>query len=454
MTRPFVLLYEPRHEAARLPLSLLHAASALDTGVVIVDGRLEMAPAAHVAELGKEALCLGVTVPTGAALKDALEVTRAAKGARGRLPVLWGGPHATYRPAECLATGVVDACVLGPGERTLAQIVGALRAGGTETGIAGMAFQRGEEVLRTLPRAAEDVNHLPGVDYGLLDLERHFRRRGARRVDVCSSRGDRSGGEWSGLLAERVVALVQDLVRRHHAEEVVFIDPRFFADAERVMAIAEGLLSAGLHVRWEASTSDLDLQHTRDRMDLVRLHESGARRITLWVEQLPSPALPDLAGALLAAGIEARVRFIVGRPAEAIDAPRQAYRAARALLALGPLVSVELRLFEPWPGSAEEEGLLGPEPPSSIMAWAAFVPEAWGLVGLKDRMRRRVMRWSFYLSRAAQHKERLGGRLVRGLARGRVRAGFYGLDLDRRAVLALRRMKAALTLRPPALIED
>jgi hypothetical protein len=65
-----------------------------------------------------------------------------------------------------------------------------------------------------------------------------------------------------------------------------------------------------------------------------------------------------------------------------------------------------------------------------------------------------VPRWSFYLSRAARHPRRFGQRLVRGVARARVRVGFYGLDFDRQAVLALRRAKTALTMRMPALVED
>jgi hypothetical protein len=43
---------------------------------------------------------------------------------------------------------------------------------------------------------------------------------------------------------------------------------------------------------------------------------------------------------------------------------------------------------------------------------------------------------------------------VHRLARARVRLGFYGLDLDRRVVLGLHRLKAALTLRAPLPVED
>ena len=47
-----VVLYQPRDEGVRMPLGLLAVGSALaGEHVVIVDGRLELAPEARVAEL-------------------------------------------------------------------------------------------------------------------------------------------------------------------------------------------------------------------------------------------------------------------------------------------------------------------------------------------------------------------------------------------------------------------
>jgi len=458
LKRPFVLLYEPRHASARLPLSLLHAAAVVDAPVVVVDGRLELAPAALVAELARDALCLGVTTPTGAALADVLEVTRAAKAVRSTLPVLWGGPHATFRPEECLATGVVDACVIGPGERTLAEIVEALLAGGAESGIPGVAFLRGEEVARSLPRGSEDVNHLPGVDYGLLDLERHFRFRGARRVEIVTSRGDVPDGHWSGLLPERVLALVQELVHRHRVTEVVFSDQGFLADPSRAAAIAAALRGAGAPVTWEAATTLDDLQRARASLDFGFLRESGARRLTAWGAGALPPDLRELARGVTGAGIDLRVRFVVGCPGEPAQAPRDAYRAARELLALSPAVSVDLRLFEPWPGFREAEELLAAQQavvPHDVLAWASFEPDRFAARWLPTKTRRSVPRWSFYLGHASRPaRRRFGQRLVRRLARARVRTGFYGLDLERRAVLGLRHAKAALHMRDPRPVED
>jgi hypothetical protein len=458
--KPGVLLYEPRHRSARLPLSLLHVASALEARVLIVDGRLEMAPAALVAELAKEALCLAVTAPSGPALGDALEVTRGAKAARASLPVVWGGPHATFRPAECLASGVVDACVLGPGERTLAEVVDALGAGGTDTSIPGLAFKRGEQVVESLPRAREDVDDLPPVDYSLLDLERHFSHRSARRAEVSASRGGgRSGEEWSGLAAERVLAVVAELVRRHGAREIVFVDQGFFTDPPRVVAIARGLLGLGEGFAWEASTELPELRRALSSLDLALLKRSGARRITVWAEGSEAPEIHAVAETLARAGLLVCVRFILGRPGEDEKAPREAHRAARALLlAPGASVSVEMRLFEPWPGCAEAEALLaaGAEAaPSDLQGWSAFDPEAFARTWLEAPLRRRVPRWSFYLEKAAPRpRRRFGQRALHRLARLRLRARFYGLDLERRAVLGLRRLKAALRLESPGPVED
>ena len=120
-----VILYQPRDEGVRMPLGLLAVASSLsDEHVVLVDGRLDLAPEARVVELAGDAACLAVTVRTGQPLRDAVRVSRAARTANPRLPVIWGGPHATLRAEQCLATGDVDACVVGAGERSLAALPG------------------------------------------------------------------------------------------------------------------------------------------------------------------------------------------------------------------------------------------------------------------------------------------------------------------------------------------
>ena len=78
-----VVLYQPRDDGSVMPLGLLALGSWLSgEHVVVVDGRFELAPEARIVELARGALCLGVTVRTGAPMREALRVSAAARAAR------------------------------------------------------------------------------------------------------------------------------------------------------------------------------------------------------------------------------------------------------------------------------------------------------------------------------------------------------------------------------------
>ena len=83
----------------------------------------------------RDAVCLGVTVLTGAPISDALRISRAAKRAHPNLPVVWGGWHPSMFGIECLAEPCVDVTVQGQGEATFAEIVERLAAGDSLRGL-------------------------------------------------------------------------------------------------------------------------------------------------------------------------------------------------------------------------------------------------------------------------------------------------------------------------------
>ncbi|HVO11562.1 MAG TPA: cobalamin B12-binding domain-containing protein [Vicinamibacteria bacterium] len=427
-----VVLYQPRDEGACMPLGLLSLGSRLaaaDAHVVIVDGRFELAPEARVVQLAERASCLGVTVRTGTPLHDALRISAAARAANPRLHVLWGGPHATWAPESCLATGMVDGCVRGAGEEPLAAAVAAIHCGRSLEPVPGLVLPGGV-VPRPVPAPAPA--EVPPAVYSLLDVERHFEARGARQLDYCSSRGVRDAG-WSGLTAERVLAELGELAERHRLSEVVFQDEDFFADPARAAAIAEGLLAASPALGWQAGACVLDvLEGGHDHLAL--LARTGCRRLHLRVP----PGVPaagglrdqvlDAAALLRAAGLPARFDLCLDERGPRLDGLKAVVSLARRLCALDPRFETPLRRPTGRLPAAHSTDAAG-----TLEGWAAREQEPWPDL----RAERLLTRASFFFREAQRTPgRRLGQHLLHLLSLVRVRVGFFALDLERRAVEA------------------
>lgn len=407
MKRRPVVLYQPRDDGSVMPLGLLALGSWLSgEHVVVVDGRFELAPEARIVELARGALCLGVTVRAGAPMREALRVSAAARAARPDLAVVWGGPLATAEPAACLETGVVDACVAGAGEEALAAAASALRAGHPLRSVAGLVDREGGGA----PPAAPPAHLWPRADYTLLDVERYFERRGARRLDYCSSRGARDGGSWMGIRAERVVTEATELAERHRLSEIVFQDEDFFAEPERVEAIAHGLREGEVGLGWQAGARPGDVAAAAPEL-LGILAESGCRRLHLEVGagSVARDQLLEAGARLHAAGLAARFVFDVAEPRGGRFGLSEAIAVARRLCAMDGRFETPVR-----------------------RAWSA------GEAPWSDaRAERRLARATFFFAEAQREPgRRLGKHLVRLLALVRVRLGFFGLDLERLAVEA------------------
>ena len=91
-----VVLYNPTADYYTMPLALVALASHLDRerfDPVIVDARLDPDPLNTLVHAADGAVCVGVTVLTGAPIRDALEISQAVKARRPSCPVIWGGWH-------------------------------------------------------------------------------------------------------------------------------------------------------------------------------------------------------------------------------------------------------------------------------------------------------------------------------------------------------------------------
>jgi anaerobic magnesium-protoporphyrin IX monomethyl ester cyclase len=399
VARPRIVLYNPRAVFYTMPLAPVALASALDRArhdVVIVDARLERDPVRRVVEAAAGATCLGISVLTGAPIRDALAASRAVKARDARCTVVWGGWHPSLFAADCLVEPSVDVAVIGQGERTFADVVSRLAAGESVAGVPGTVVREHGESIAGPPQALADLNALPRHDYGLIPVERYFGLKKKRQVDYISSQGCRFRCAfcadpavyergWTGLAPERIADEVAFLRRQYAAEDVAFQDETFFTHPSRVDRLADELLARDVRVTWTA-TLRADQACRMGEALLAKTVRSGLRRVMVGVESGDQSTLDRLrkdmrlAQVIETAEMCARhdvgviFNFIVGFPGEPDASVDATLRLAKRLRRMHPRFETPIFYYRPYPGNplAEQAERDGYAFPKGLDAWADF----------------------------------------------------------------------------------
>jgi anaerobic magnesium-protoporphyrin IX monomethyl ester cyclase len=385
-SRPRVVLYNPRAVFYTMPLALVALASSLDRSavdVVVIDGRLEADPIARVVAAADGALCVGVTVLTGAPIHDALAVSRAVKCASPDCTVIWGGWHPSLFADECLAEPAVDIAVVGQGEDVFRDIVERLAAGERPQG-------------RFASTAMRDLNDLPPHDYSLIPVARYFSLKRKRQVDYISSQGCRFRcafcadpavyqRAWTGLTPERITDEAVELHRRYAIDELAFQDETFFTRAARVDAFADGLLTRDVRIEWTA-TLRADQAYRMGHPLFAKCVRAGLRRVMVGVESGSQATLDRLKKDMCIEQVLSTARmcaehdvgaifnFIVGFPGEEDASINSTLALAKRLRAMHPRFETPIFYYRPYPGNpiAEEARAQGYVFPRGLAAWADF----------------------------------------------------------------------------------
>ena len=453
-----VVLYNPRAVFFTMPLALLAIGSELDPEryeVVIVDGRLEPNPEDALLTHLEGALCLGVTVLTGAPISDALRISRLAKHTRPDLPVVWGGWHPSMFARECLAEPSVDVTVRGQGEETFAEIVARLSDGRSLEGCAGCTVRLADgTICENPPRPLAPVDNFRAHDYGLIPVERYFRLKGKRQLDFISSQGCAFrcafcsdpfvyGRKWVGLEPTRMALRLKELWERYHFDDINFQDETFFTRARRVQALVDEIIDSGMRITW-AATMRADQGVRLPEEVWARCKQSGLRRLLVGVESGSDEMLRRIrkdirleqvfhtAERMIRYGIAGHFPFIVGFPEES-DASIQATLAcARRLRSLTPDFLTPIYYFKPYPGSelVIEAVARGFQLPQTLEAWSQFdyvagLPGPW----VSAEKYQLIERFKFFHELAWKRVSR-GKHLLQQLARYRCRRNEYRWPLE------------------------
>jgi radical SAM superfamily enzyme YgiQ (UPF0313 family) len=395
-----VVLYNPTAVFYTMPLALLAIGSELDPAlyeVVIVDARIDPDAERTVLSHIGEAVCLGVTVLTGAPISDALRISRSAKQARPDLPVVWGGWHPSMFARECLSDPSVDVTVRAQGEETFVEIVQRLSEGRSLEGCAGCTVKLADGRIHENPaRPLAPVDKFRAHDYALIPVERYYELKGKRQLDYISSQGCNFrcafcsdpfvyGRKWVGLEPVRMALRLKELWDRYHFDDVNFQDETFFTKANRVDALAERIIASGMKITW-AATMRADQGIRLPPEVWARCKQSGLRRLLVGVESGSNEMMKrikkdikieqvfETAEKMRSLGIAGHFPFIVGFPDESDESVRLSLECAKKLRSMSPDFLTPIYYFKPYPGSAlvieaVERGFLLPQ---TLEAWSRF----------------------------------------------------------------------------------
>jgi len=456
-----VVLYNPRAVFWTMPLALIALASALDRDkyeVVIVDGRLHSTESL-LSQLD-EALCLGVTVLTGAPLRDALEVTRAARARRPDLPVIWGGWHPSLFPEMCAAEPAVTAAVIGQGEETFAEIVEHLAANELLHNIPGCVFRplNLQSPISNPPRPMRDINTFPRHDYDFIPVEDYFKLKGQRQLDYISSQGCRFrcnfcadpavyNRGWYGYSPERMVGEIADLWRQYGFTDLNLQDETYFTQQKRVAAVAEGFLREGLQFTW-TGTMRADQGRRLDDATFALCKQSGLRRVMIGMEAGSQETIDWIqkdikvedmwitAEKLVRHNIGAIINVIVGFPGEPAESVAESLRVARELRAMSSNFELAVFYFKPYPGNPIAERLRAQNYrfPATLEEWADFDYIGTGNDWLSEAQKREIEHFKFYQRFAYSGNRNPLRWPLQTLSRWRVERRAYALPLERKLV--------------------
>jgi anaerobic magnesium-protoporphyrin IX monomethyl ester cyclase len=232
--------------------------------------------------------------------RNALRMVAIAK--RRGAKVVIGGPDPPHHAASYLEAGA-DVVVIGEGERTLEELVDALRSPAADlSAIHGIVFRAGDgTIVRTPPRALlPDLDSQPYPDRGAIDVPAYLnawrQRHGVGTVSLITARGCPYTCTWCSrsVFGEthrrrsvtNVAGEVEAIVDRYHPERLWYADDVFAIHRSWTIAYAKELERRKIHLPFEcisrAERIDDDVADALASLGCFRVwigSESGSQRV-------------------------------------------------------------------------------------------------------------------------------------------------------------------------------
>ena len=399
-SRKKILLYNPKTVFFDMPLALLAIGSVMDENkyeVIIIDARIEEDVLGLIKQHIQDAICFGVTVITGAPIKDALNISRKVKQLNPDVPVVWGGWHTSLFAKEPIEDNAfIDITVQGQGEETFKELIENLTEGSPLDNVKGISYRKDEKVIQNPPRPLAAMHSFGRVNYELINVVKYFEKKGKRQFDYISSTGCYFrcafcadpfvfNRKFTSVPAVNMGEDLEYYFQKYRFTDLNFQDETFFTYPERIKEFANELISRNINISW-AATMRAD-QGERMPDEVWKLcKQSGLRRLLIGVES-GSQEMMDwmkkdikLSQVFFCAekckelDISVIFPFIIGFPSESDKSVAETVKVIKQLRTKSPKFDTPIFYFKPYPGSTITQEVVdnGYKLPSTTEEWGDF----------------------------------------------------------------------------------
>lgn len=228
------------------------------------------------------------------------ELSKEIKNINPNIFIIHGGIHASFNFAEASDYG--DAVIIGEAEETFSDLIAALQNKKSLEEVAGLAFKKNGEVIKTAPRPLiDDLDLIPFPKLELIEMERYVQSEklrqlhviGGKRMPILASRGCPydcsfclSPKMWQRKVRwrspEKVVEEIKILNQKYGFTCFQFYDDNFLLNPDFVDKLCSLLITLDFDIRWVALSRAIHLIENKEL--LLKIKQAGCVGIEMGLE--------------------------------------------------------------------------------------------------------------------------------------------------------------------------
>lgn len=395
-----------------IPVGLLSVGTSLRNNnfeVSIIDASIHPDYLVRITEaISQKPILIGISAMTSQ-VPNAYRISEMIKNTDKSIPIIWGGIHPSLFPKQTCQSQYADFVCYGEGEKTCIELANALKESTSFKHIKGLVYKDSGNIIVNPSRELLDINSLPFLNYGLLDIENYLKRdygyskfligKFLRTVSILTGLGcvyncsfcinELLYGErrHRAKTASNILNEIEYVMKKYDVGCIHIRDENFLVNKKRLFEFLDGIEERNLKFKWFClgRIEYINDNYINDAV-LERMIRLGCIRISFGIESGSEKVLrilnKDTKLKQIYKGVEilkghknlwVGASFMMAMPGEDEKDVLQTVKLIKKLKSQNPrFLSVGPLILMPYPGAplTEECKKKGFVEPSSLEEWA------------------------------------------------------------------------------------